>query len=206
MAGTPVFAIEGTISVAHFAPQKALVATWFSMVTPCFREALERGLDECGRLGAITWITVLTVVKQVTFVRDYRVARVLARFTPRSLVFAASDCGILGSVSRQRFLNLDGLTGSLGFQRALRDDRFTEWLREAGLNSYMGPVEHARGSSIAKAALRSRPGMSGVARTATILLQWPAIHTDADASVYRVVAIERPGSEAVSPLRETGIR
>ncbi len=60
MAGTPVFAIEGTISVAHFAPQKALVATWFSMVTPCFREALERGLDECGRLGAITWIVDLT--------------------------------------------------------------------------------------------------------------------------------------------------
>src|SRR5262245_37297506 len=60
VAGTPVFTIEGTISVVHFAPQKALVATCHSMVTPRFCEALERGLDECGRLGAITWIVDLT--------------------------------------------------------------------------------------------------------------------------------------------------
>jgi hypothetical protein len=60
VAGVAVFSIEGTLSVVHFAPQKALVATWISMVTPHFREGLERGLDECGRLGAITWIVDLT--------------------------------------------------------------------------------------------------------------------------------------------------
>lgn len=60
MAGVPLFAIEGTVSVAHFAAQKALVATWISMVTPKFRDGLERGLDECGRLGAVTWIVDLT--------------------------------------------------------------------------------------------------------------------------------------------------
>ena len=60
MAGIPVFAIDGTISVVHHAPQRALVATWFSMTSGRFREALERGLDECGRLGAVTWIVDLT--------------------------------------------------------------------------------------------------------------------------------------------------
>ena len=30
------------------------------MVTPRFRDGLERGLNECGRLGAVTWIVDLT--------------------------------------------------------------------------------------------------------------------------------------------------
>jgi len=60
LAGASVFSIEGTLSVKHFAAQKALVATWTSMVTPKFREGLEKGLNECGRLGAITWIVDLT--------------------------------------------------------------------------------------------------------------------------------------------------
>ncbi len=61
MAGVPLFSIDGTVSVVHFASQKALVASWISMVTPQFREGLERGLDECGRLGAITWVVDLTL-------------------------------------------------------------------------------------------------------------------------------------------------
>lgn len=60
MTGTPVFRIEGTLSVAHFAAQKALVATWISMTTRRFQEGLTLGLNECGRLGAISWIVDLT--------------------------------------------------------------------------------------------------------------------------------------------------
>ncbi len=60
MAGAPLFAIEGTITVTHHAAQKAVVGTWISMVPPKFREALEKGLNECGRLGAPTWVVDLT--------------------------------------------------------------------------------------------------------------------------------------------------
>lgn len=60
MAGVALFAIEGTLSVKHFAAQKALVATWISMTSGRFQEALAKGLNECGRVGAITWIVDLT--------------------------------------------------------------------------------------------------------------------------------------------------
>ena len=60
MTGVPLFTIEGTLSVSHFTTQKALVATWLSMVTPHFRAGLEQGLNECGRVGAVTWIVDLT--------------------------------------------------------------------------------------------------------------------------------------------------
>ena len=61
LAGEVLFSIEGTLTVAHFAREKALVATWQSMVTPKFREGLARGLNECGRLGAPSWIVDLTL-------------------------------------------------------------------------------------------------------------------------------------------------
>jgi hypothetical protein len=60
VTGKPLFSIEGTISVAHFAAQKALVATWISMTSGRFQEALAKGLNECGRVGAVTWIVDLT--------------------------------------------------------------------------------------------------------------------------------------------------
>ena len=60
MAGTPLFTIEGTLSVAHFPAEKALVATWISMTSGRFQEALAKGLNECGRVGAISWIVDLT--------------------------------------------------------------------------------------------------------------------------------------------------
>ena len=60
MAGVPLYSIAGTVDVTHHRAEKALVSTWHSMTTPQFREALERGLNECGRLGAPTWIVDLT--------------------------------------------------------------------------------------------------------------------------------------------------
>ncbi len=106
MAGTPVFTIDGTLSVAHFAPQKALVATWISMVTPRFQEGLERGLDECGRLGAITWIVDLTRNPGVPSQAD--------------LVFIEKDCGEICERNHVRaVINIHGTSAiaSMGAKR-----------------------------------------------------------------------------------------
>jgi len=143
-------------------------------------------------LAATAWVLVLTWVKPVSFVKDYRVAEVLAHLPPGRLVFAATDCGIRGSVSRQHCLNLDGLTGSYEFQEALRDDRFVEWLRRVGLNCCFGPVEHVPASPTATTALWTRPGMNGVAREALLTVRWPAAYEAAGVSVYTVLAIDRP--------------
>jgi hypothetical protein len=45
--------------VLHHAPRKALVSEGESLCTQC-REALLRGMDECERPGAKSWITDLT--------------------------------------------------------------------------------------------------------------------------------------------------
>ena len=60
MAGTELFKIPGTIVVEHYPDQKAVVAGWESLSTPSFREAIQRGMAECRRLGAKTWIVDLT--------------------------------------------------------------------------------------------------------------------------------------------------
>ena len=60
MAGTELFKIPRTVVVEHYPKQKALVAIWESLSTPQFREAVERGMQECRRLGAKTWIADLT--------------------------------------------------------------------------------------------------------------------------------------------------
>ena len=58
--GVHLFTIEGTASVYHHAPQKALVSVWESFSTADFRTALMRGIDECQRLGAKSWIVDMT--------------------------------------------------------------------------------------------------------------------------------------------------
>jgi hypothetical protein len=58
--GVHLFTVERTVRVLHHAPQKALVSEWESLCTPQFREALMRGMDECERLGAKSWIVDLT--------------------------------------------------------------------------------------------------------------------------------------------------
>lgn len=60
MKGTELFRIPGTIVVEHFAEQKAVRAGWESLSTAQFREALRRGLAECGRLRAKSWLVDLT--------------------------------------------------------------------------------------------------------------------------------------------------
>src|SRR5262245_29691818 len=54
--GVSIFTIARTIECVHYPTQKAMHAIWLSLSTPEFRTAIERGINECGRLGALTWI------------------------------------------------------------------------------------------------------------------------------------------------------
>lgn len=60
MAGTELFRIPKTIIVEHYPSEKAVIAHWESLSTPSFRGAIERGLGECGRLRAKSWIVDLS--------------------------------------------------------------------------------------------------------------------------------------------------
>ncbi len=60
MKGTELFRIPGTIVVEHHPQQRAVLARWESLSTPQFREAMMRGLSECGRLRAKSWLVDLT--------------------------------------------------------------------------------------------------------------------------------------------------
>ena len=55
-----MFKIDKTIECIFYAAQKGMHANWISLCTPDFRAAVERGLNECGRLGAKSWIVDLT--------------------------------------------------------------------------------------------------------------------------------------------------
>jgi hypothetical protein len=61
LADDLLFEIEGTVSVEHHPGQRAVVGTWRSLSTAHLREGLERGLKECGRLGALSWIADLSL-------------------------------------------------------------------------------------------------------------------------------------------------
>ena len=60
MAGTFLFNIPKTGDVVHYPESRALVSHWDSLCTPQCCELIERGIKECGRLGAKTWIVDLT--------------------------------------------------------------------------------------------------------------------------------------------------
>lgn len=60
MDGIRVFEIEKTATLLYHAAEKALVILWESLRTPQFREIVERGFRECGRLGVHSWIVDLT--------------------------------------------------------------------------------------------------------------------------------------------------
>jgi hypothetical protein len=60
MPGVFLFKIPKTIECVHYAEAKAVVAHWESLCTPQCREAIERGSEECRRLGAKSWLVDLT--------------------------------------------------------------------------------------------------------------------------------------------------
>ena len=59
MAGVFLFRIDKTIEVTHHPEARAVVAHWESLCTPDCRAAIERGSEECRRLGAKSWIVDL---------------------------------------------------------------------------------------------------------------------------------------------------
>ena len=60
MKGKELFKIPGTIVVEYFAEQRAVLGGWESLSTSEFRNALTRGLSECGQLRAKSWLVDLT--------------------------------------------------------------------------------------------------------------------------------------------------
>jgi hypothetical protein len=61
MANFTLFSVPKAVTVTHHPAAHACMATWTALSAPCFREAVTRGLNECGRLGARSWIVNLTL-------------------------------------------------------------------------------------------------------------------------------------------------
>ena len=122
------------------------------------------------------------------FVGAYDKAQTLASFPENSLVLAATDCGILGYFSRQRVINLDGLTNSWDFQQALADDRVPGWLTDRGVNAYVAPPPVEDGVAL----LSTRAGLSSSPRTLRLHVEpiRAVSPASADIAVWRVTAIE----------------
>lgn len=55
-----LFRIPKVVDVVHHPEARAVVAHWESLCTPECRSAIERGAEECRRLGAKTWVIDLT--------------------------------------------------------------------------------------------------------------------------------------------------
>ena len=60
MAGVSLYKIPKTMEAVHYPEVKAVVSVWESLCTPQVCAAIERGSDECRRLGAKSWIVDLT--------------------------------------------------------------------------------------------------------------------------------------------------
>ena len=60
MASVTLFSVPKAVTVTHHSEVKACMATWEALSSPKFREAIERGLHECGRRGAKSWIVNLS--------------------------------------------------------------------------------------------------------------------------------------------------
>jgi hypothetical protein len=55
-----LFSVPKAVTVTHHPESHACMATWSALSAPCFREAVTRGLTECGRLHCKSWIVNLT--------------------------------------------------------------------------------------------------------------------------------------------------
>ena len=60
MAGVFLFRIPKTIECVHYPEARAVVAHWESLCTDDCIAAIERGSEECRRVGAKSWIVDLT--------------------------------------------------------------------------------------------------------------------------------------------------
>jgi hypothetical protein len=60
MAGIVLYRVPKTMEAVHYPEVKAVVSHWESLCTPDCCAAIERGSNECRRLGAKSWIVDLT--------------------------------------------------------------------------------------------------------------------------------------------------
>jgi hypothetical protein len=60
MAEVSLFRIDKVIECVHYPVARAVVAHWESLTTAECTNAIERGVNECGRVGAKSWIVDLT--------------------------------------------------------------------------------------------------------------------------------------------------
>ena len=60
MSTQTLFSVPKAVTVTYHPEAHACMATWSALSAPCFREAVTRGITECGRLGARCWIVNLT--------------------------------------------------------------------------------------------------------------------------------------------------
>jgi len=60
LATVTLFSVPKAVTVTHHPAAHACMATWTALSASCFREAVTRGLRECGRLGAKSWIVNLS--------------------------------------------------------------------------------------------------------------------------------------------------
>jgi hypothetical protein len=112
-------------------------------------------------LGLLVVSAHSKLTKPSYFVGAYDKAMALAAYPERSLVLAATDCGILGYFSGQHVMNLDGLTNSWDFQTALATGRLGIWLKERGLNAYVAPP----GPDGRIVLIHTRAGLGSAAQT-----------------------------------------
>jgi hypothetical protein len=119
-------------------------------------------------------------------------ARWIAANAPAQAVFAEANCGILGYTSGHSFIDLDGLTNSFSYERAIRDDQLAEWLTKAGLNAVALPA-----TSVLETLTDGSRRMRLVIRGATertiylILRRWDDDKPSGEYVLWRVVRIER---------------
>lgn len=127
------------------------------------------------------------LTRMSSFVDSYNRALELTQYPVDSLIFPCHDCGILGSISKQHAINLDGLTNSFEYQQSLKDDYFTEWLKKTEINSYftswqMEEIDHV--------ILEPLPGIDGVTRKALLRLSpWP----DSTANESKILRLYQVG-------------
>jgi hypothetical protein len=60
MAGVFLFKIPKCVECVHYPESRAVVSHWESLTHPDCCKAIERGSDECRRLGARSWVVDLT--------------------------------------------------------------------------------------------------------------------------------------------------
>jgi hypothetical protein len=60
VAGVVLYKVPNTMQAVHYPEAKAVVSHWESLCRPDCCAAIERGSNECRRLGAKSWIVDLT--------------------------------------------------------------------------------------------------------------------------------------------------